>query len=73
MEQAFSLQFHFATYEPRALPWAGMNQAFGVSLLGSFPRLGGRFRIPVQAFRPDGKFLLAYSSIFCSSEDWPDS
>jgi len=30
MTQAFSLQFHFAADEPRALPWAGMTDAFGV-------------------------------------------
>jgi hypothetical protein len=30
MRQAVGLQFNFAGYEPRALPWAGMSDAFGV-------------------------------------------
>jgi hypothetical protein len=32
MKQAVGLQFYFAAYDPRALPWAGMNQTFGLSV-----------------------------------------
>jgi len=31
MTRAFSAQYGFGGREPRALPWAGMNDAFGVS------------------------------------------
>jgi hypothetical protein len=32
MRQAVGLQFYFAAYEPRALPWAGMSDAVGVTI-----------------------------------------
>jgi hypothetical protein len=31
MTRAFSAQYGFGGHEPRALPWAGMSDAFGVS------------------------------------------
>jgi hypothetical protein len=37
MKQAVGLQFYFAGYDPRALPWAGMRQAVGLNQLDAQP------------------------------------
>jgi len=48
MSRAFSAPDGFWGDEPRALPWAGMNDALGVSNGGSCSRLTGRLMVREQ-------------------------
>jgi len=39
MKQAFSLRNSYFGYDPRALPWAGIRQAFGLGVTAFGPKV----------------------------------